>query len=377
MLRLAGRAPMLFALAVASIVLAPTKSLAQDITTEAHWEIDAHVGIVGAGFGGGTSRPLPSADGFTTVTGASSAAVSSWFFGAGTALFNQVNGRAGNPSASIVSLDQALQEGITRRRGGINAGFTVARWLSPRLALEIQGDYAPSGIVMNNLARASLENTTTSYTEAWTQLFNAGLAADGVASDVLVSGEAETGGGHQFVLTGGLKAIVHRKRRFRSYVGGGAGISITSTRPLNATLKGAYQFAANVPTSSGTVRMPFSERDEVSIRAEFGQSRTFVGIVHGGFEYYSDSRRGIRFDVAVLLSPNHVSTVLDATPSVLVQEPGAAIAGTTSPSIQFRSRPASVTRSTLTGPSIRNFETFKTEGIQTQIKLSIAYFLRF
>ncbi len=91
---------------------------------------------------------------------------------------------------------------------------------------------------MNDVARASLENTTTSYTEAWTQLFNAGLAADGVPSDVLVTGKAETGGGHQFVLTGGLKAIVHRKRRFRSYVGGGAGISITSTRPLNATLKG-------------------------------------------------------------------------------------------------------------------------------------------
>ena len=180
----------------AAVVVTPVECQAQDITTKANWEIDAHVGIVGAGFGGGTSRPLPSADGFTTVTGAPSAAVSSWFFGAGTALFNQVNGRAGNPSASIVSLDQALQEGIARRRGGINAGFTVARWLSPRLALEIQGDYAPSGIVMNNIARASLENTTTSYTEAWTQLFNAGLAADGVASDVLVSGEAETGGGH-------------------------------------------------------------------------------------------------------------------------------------------------------------------------------------
>ncbi len=123
--------------------------------------------------------------------------------------------------------------------------------------------------------------------------------------------------------------------------------------------------------------MPFSERDEVSIRAEFGQSRHSSAPSMEGSRDHSDSRRRIRFDVAVLLSPNHVSTVLDATPAVLVQEPGAAIAGTTSPSIQFSSRAASVTRSTLTGPSIRNFETFKTEGIQTQVKLSIAYFLRF
>ena len=113
------------------------------------------------------------------------------------------------------------------------------------------------------------------------------------------------------------------------------------------------------------------------MRAEFGKGRTFVGTVHGGFEYYSDSRRGIRFDLAVLLSPNHVTTLLDATPSVVVQEPGAAIAGTTSPTIQFSSRPASVTRSTLTGPSIRDLETFRTEGIQAQVRLSIAYFRRF
>ena len=164
MLRLAGRAPMLFALAVASIVLAPTRSLAQDITTEANWEVDVHVGVVAPGFGGGTSTPLPSVESFTTVTGAPSAAVSSWFFGAGTALFNQVNAGIG---AAIVPLDQALQDGITRRRGGINVGFTVARWLSPRLALEIQGDYAPSGVVMNDVTLASMESTATSYTEAW------------------------------------------------------------------------------------------------------------------------------------------------------------------------------------------------------------------
>ena len=146
MLRLARSAPMLFALAVAISVLVPTKSLAQDITTEANWEIDVHVGIVAPGFGGGTSRPLPSVEGFTTVTGAPSAAVSSWFFGAGTALFNHVNGSG----AAIFPLDQALQDGITRRRCGINVGFSLARWLSRRLALEVQGDYAPSGVVMTD-----------------------------------------------------------------------------------------------------------------------------------------------------------------------------------------------------------------------------------
>src|SRR5262245_55253702 len=129
MLRLAMSAP-LFALS-AIVVMAPTEVLAQDITTEAKWEFDAHVGIVTPGMDGGTSQPLPPGSAFTTVTGATSSAVSSWLFGAGASLFNQVTGGR----AAISPIDQALQGGISRRRGGINLGFTLARWLAPRLAL--------------------------------------------------------------------------------------------------------------------------------------------------------------------------------------------------------------------------------------------------
>jgi hypothetical protein len=369
MLRLAMSAP-LFALS-AIVVVAPMDVLAQDITTEAKWELDVHLGIVTSGIDGGTSRPLPTATPFTTVTGATSAAVSSWLFGAGTALFNQSTGAVINP------LDQALQSGISRRRGGINLGFTLARWLAPRVAIEIQGDYAPTGYVINDVTLASMEKTVTSYTDAWTALFDAGLAADGFPSSVVASGKTEKGGGHQFVMTAGVKAIVHSKRRFRTYVGGSAGFSSTSIRPLSGTLNGAYQFAANVPMASGVVRLPFTEREEVSFRADLGQSRTFVGTVHGGFEYYRDSRRGFRLDVAVLLSPTQLSTVLDATPAVVVQEAGAAIAGPTSPTIQFSSLPAAVARSSLTGPSLRNVETFKADGIQAQVKVSVGYFWRF
>ena len=104
---------------------APAVSHAQDITTEANWDIEAHVGMTSRGTGSGTARPLPVAGGFTTVAGVPSAAVSSWFFGEGTALFNRVSSLTG-VGAAIATLDQALQGGITRRRGGINVGFTAA-----------------------------------------------------------------------------------------------------------------------------------------------------------------------------------------------------------------------------------------------------------
>jgi hypothetical protein len=358
------------------MVVVPATSKAQDITTEANWELEAHVGAMGPAPGSGASRPLPGAEGFTTLNGSTSAAVSSWFFGNGTSLFNHVSSLTG-VGAAIAPLDRALQAGITRRRGGVNIGFSAARWLSPRLAVQVQGDYAPSVVVMNDMTLAALETTTRSYTDAWQRVFDAGLAADGVLSEVVVSGDADRGGGHQFVLTGGLKAVVHMKRRFRTYVAGAFGISNTWNRAPSATLNGMYRFAAGMPTPSGIVKVPFIERDEISIRADTGKSRTLVGAVHGGFEYYMESRRGVRLDVAVLLSPNRVVTFVDATPSVLVQEPAAAISGTTNPTLQFSSHPASVVRSSLTGPSIRNLETFRTDGLQAQITLSVGYFFRF
>jgi hypothetical protein len=360
------------ALGAIAAIVAPSTADAQDITTQAAWEIEAHVGVMGRALGSGTPRPLPAADGFTTINGMTSAAVSSWFFGDGAALFNRVHA-----TEAIVPLDPALQQGITRRRGGVNLGFAAARWLSPRLAIEIQGDYAPSAVVMNDLTLAAIETTARSYIDAWSRLFDAGLAADGAPSEVVIEADADRGGGHQFVLTGGLKAVLHTRRRFRTYVAGAFGIAHNWNRAPGATLTATYQFAARVPVPGGTVRMPFAERDDIAMRAELFDTRTVVGAVHGGWEYYFRSRRGFRLDVAVLVSPNRVGTFLDATPSVIVQMPGAAIAGTTTPTIQFSSHPATVVRSSLSGPVVRHLETFRTEGLHAQIKLSLGYFLRF
>jgi hypothetical protein len=366
----------LWCAAVAAVVLRPGESRAQDITTEANWEVSAQVGVVSRATGRGTAQPLPRAGSFITVTGSPSAAVSSWFFGDGAALFNQVAALEGL-GAAIVPLDQALRAGVSRRRGGVNLGFTAARWITPRLAVQFQGDYAPTAVVMNERALSSLEHAATSYTDAWARRFDAGLAADGVLSEAFVSGETERGGGHQLFLTAGLKVVVHTKRRLRSYVGGAAGVTHTWNTVPTATLVGGYQFGAALQTGDGVVRVPFIERDEVTVRAVWGNSRRPLGVVHGGFEYYMESRRGFRVDLAVLMSPNRVSTFLDATPAVVVEPSPAAIAGTTTPTIQFSSYPAAVTRSTLTGPSLRDVETFSGDGLETQVKLSVAYFLRF
>lgn len=85
----------------------------------------------------------------------------------------------------------------------------------------------------------------------------------------------------------------------------------------------------------------------------------------------------MRVDVAVVLGPNRVTTFVDAIPSVFVQESPHAVAGTTTPTMQFSSYPADVIRSSLTGASIRDLVTSETDGVEAQVRVSVGYFIRF
>ena len=373
-------APILLASSIfAASIASPANARAQD--SDARWELEVHVGATSPAddLAGDTLRQFPATDGFRAVGSptATSLAVSSWFFGEGTTLFNQVN-RLTGVNASIVPLDPVLLSGATRLRGGPNVGVTAARWLWPRVAVELHVDYSSTAVVLHNRTLAAVEASSVSFVEAWDRYLQGAVAASGVASDAFVSSHAERGGGHQIFVIGAIKAVVHEGFDSRIYVAGGMGTVRTWSRAPDVTLSGGYQFASAVETSPGhAVLAPFAERDDVRIRVELGKDRKLVGSLRGGFEYYIDPRRGFRLDIALLLSADAVDTILDASPAVVVREPGAAIAGTTSPTIQFSSHPSDVTPSSLSGPPIRSLTTFAGDGLQAQIKIAVGYFVRF
>ncbi len=374
------RRPLRFLVMAAGLVGASNAS-AQDVTTEAKWEMDVHIGAMAAGFGGRGEpvRQWPASGVFAAVGGptATTRAVSSWFFGDGAALFNQAAPAMGG-AASIVPLDRALLRGVTRHRGGPNVGFSAARWLWPRLAVEVHGDYAPTGTVLSPQALAAIQDTTLTYADAWEQLLQNGIASTGGALEVSVSADADPGTSHQFFLTGGVKAIVHARRRIRTYVAVGLGIGRQFGRTPKTTIEGVYAFTRLLETAAdGAIRVQFAERDTIEISVDVDRTQKPVGTVRGGVEYYMDSWRGFRLDVAALISPNRVTTAISARPSVFVQSPGAVLSGSTGPTIQFSSLPATMARSSLSGPSLESLVTFKERGSQVQIKLSLAYFFRF
>jgi hypothetical protein len=93
------------------------------------------------------------------------------------------------------------------------------------------------------------------------------------------------------------------------------------------------------------------------------------------------TRWGIRFDARAYLSRNPTRTVMDARPSVTTGSPASAIvASSTIGAIQFvnnSSGPYEGHQSSLSGPPIASFETFRGTGILTQINITLGVFLRF
>jgi hypothetical protein len=365
----------------ASVAVSARGVAAQDVTTENNWEFEAHLGVVGVVASGGAAslRRLPPGEPFAAVgaAGATSRAVSSWFFGDGAALFNQVTAASGVPTA-IVPLDRELQAGVTRLKSGPTVGVTAARWLSRRIAVQVHGDYSPVAVVMAERTLAAIEAASLSYTEAWDLYLQSRVVPGRVPSEVLVTADADRGGGHQLLAIAEVKAVVRQRRRSRIYVAGGAGVQRSWNRVPHATLAGSYRFSGVVRHPSGaTTLVPFAERDEIAIDVQLGKPRTTVGSIRGGFEYYAESTRGFRLDVAVLLSPQTAVTSIDANPASELLEPGGVVSGTTSPTIQFANDPSGATRSSLSGPAIDNLVTFRRTGVQVQLKVSAGYFWRF
>jgi hypothetical protein len=369
------------ALLMAGAAASARGAAAQDVTTEDNWEVEIHVGIAGVvGRGGAASlRRFPPGEPFAAAggAGATSRAVSSWFFGDGAALFNQVAAASG-VSASIAPLDGELEAGVTRLKSGPTAGVTAARWLSRRLALQVHGDVSPVAVVMAERTLAAIERTSLSYTEAWDRYLQSRVVPGRVPSEVLVAGDADRGGGHQLLAIAEIKAVVRQRRRSRMYVAGGLGVQRTWNRAPHATLAGSYRFSGVARQPSGTASLvPIAERDEIAIDVQLGKRRAAVGSIRGGFEYYAESTRGFRLDVALLLSPHTAITSVDANPSFEHLEPGGVVSGTTNPTIQFANDPSGPAHSSLSGPRIDDLVTFTRKGVQVQLKISAGYFWRF
>jgi hypothetical protein len=345
-------------------VLCATVSVAAAQGPERKWEIEVHAGgMTGNQPDTGTpigefarGNPIPTGGGTFT-----SRAVSSWYFGDGSALFNQV----ATPiiTARVTPLDAALRGPIARREDGAVFGARVTRHLSGRLAAEFSLDYGQSSLRLSNDAAAGIEVTRASFETAWRTFLT------GFTRTVTSNAQVESGDGHQLATSGVVRIRVGGTPRFAPFVAGGLGGIFRSGALPSATLIGNYNFSA-----AGAFTI--NETDTVTIRA-VREDKSIVGILGGGFTYDVTARHGMRVDARMHVGGSPVNTVVDARPSVVMGANTVLALNTSGGSLQFSTSPVLNRPSSLSGPTIDGLETFSGSGRSRQFTVAIGYFLRF
>jgi hypothetical protein len=350
-----------------SAVLA-TASRAED---KARWEIEIHGGgLLSSSPSGGRSQMPPAGSVFAAFAGGvTSRHVSSWYFGDGNALFNEVVGAM--PTAQkITALDPVLQRGALERGGGGDLGVRVGRRVSARVTLEVSLDYGLSRTAPTAEARAGISASAVSYADAWNYLL------DRSARDVR-SVWTFGGGSRRLLASVAANLSLMPGRKIEPYVTLGGGIAAERGSEVSAQLVGGYEFFYTYRNSSGgTTMVDLKEGDTVTLHLPVGSAP--FGLLGFGVKYPIGTRWGIRLDVREHLCGNKARTLLDASPSVASQEPLGGIwwrYGNT-PVLQF-SNSSAVGPSSLSGAALSGFEAFKGTGIQSNVTATVGLFVRF
>jgi hypothetical protein len=378
-------APCLVALvAVASPAAAQTASSGK-------WEIEFHGGAMlpTNPTAGTTSLPGPGQV-FTTagstaagfVPTPSSRRESSWYFGDGAILFNQVAsalaaGGVARFPGRITTLDPVLGRSLGERRRGGSIGARVSRMLTPRLSAELSVDYSLARLQITQANSDAIDATRASFIPAFNGLIT--FSPTRVLNSLTSTAALESGGGHQLFTSGALIINLRTTGDVIPYATVGASLISTIGSMPSAMLKGNYQFLL---TNGG----PVNENDNVTVK-DARDGRTVAGILGGGVKYHVSPRWGIRLDAFVSLSKNTASTVLDATPTVaLGQLPADRGVLNAEPTIQFsnnssdpltRQGVTAVAASTLTGPALTSLRTFSGSGVSGHANITSGIFWRF
>jgi hypothetical protein len=330
-----------------------------------NWEIEFHVG-------GGPVSDLPD-DGsvglpaagppFTTVVGTPSRRASSFFFGDGALLVNQVNAALGLAPA-IAPLDPFLQRPLFERERGATFGFRLSRAVTRRFGVEFSLDHERGTLTLPPSVVAGIEATRASFVPAVSALIGSGPFEASTVTSVSSFEEKRVS---RILTTGALTVNLMTSGRAIPYVTAGAGFAAHTGGTPRASLEGNYQFQI-------LGRSPVNERDSVALRTEIDEG--VVGVFGGGLKLSVSRRWGLRFDLRAFVNEVSVETMLDARSSATSAAPAGAAASLSEPSLQF-SNSGSLGPSTLASQSINGFRTFEGRGWQSRTTVSGGLFLRF
>ena len=378
---------------LAPLFLAPLARPAAAQTTADHkWEIEVHGGgMLPTNPTGGTLTLPGPAEIVSLPGGRTTLRVPSWYFGDGTALFNQSREtmeaflrrmQVGSPNllAPIIPLDPLLGRSLGERRRGGSIGARISRALTARLTAELTVDYSAAPLQITQANSDAIEAARASVATAFDGLLRNGAVSPtlGVIGpftqiNVISTAALERGGGHQIFTSGALNINLRTTGTIIPYATVGAGLLATTGQSPTTTLTGSYRFAA--PPLAG-ITPTFNGTDSVTLR-DARDDRVAVAVLGGGLRYHVTPRWGIRIDARAHLGKNRTTTLVDASPGA--EPPAVGLPNATwtytfppSPALVFGRQAAS----TLSAP-ISGLRTFAGNGIATHTNITAGVFWRF
>jgi len=309
--------------------------------------------------------------------------ISSWYFGDGALLLNEVLQNLGR-SERITPLDSLLTGPMVRRKSGASFGLRFSRRLRSRLAAELTVERNLGSLEIDAAVPQAIEASRASFISAFTGLIATVPSFNG--STVTSVSTIHSSTLRQLFTTGTVNFDLRSNGRIRPYVAGGAGVVSYRGSELRAMVVGNYRMEpGDTDPRTTTPHLVFSQQDSVTARSSVSANK-FVSVFGGGVRYNASQRRGIRADVRLYLSGNESSTVVDATPVTLPPPPTSSGAvfwvGNTTPLIQITNGPSdnvipNRNQSSLSAPKISGFRTFTASGQQTEVNVALGIFWRF
>jgi len=329
----------------------------------ARWEVEGYGGFQNRAVSTG-SAALPAAGAPITTSNPTfpSRQTPSWFFGDGSALLNGAVGDLGLTSR-ITPLDGLLASlGFGDR--GAAGGIRVRRSIGPRLSAELSIDVLAGSPVLTSAFRAGVESSRASFGTAFTGLFATGPFAGATVSSTATTAN---GSGQQVVAAGSIRMPWASHFGLTPYLTVGVGLLARRGGLPSTTLVGNYQALV----ASG---VPINETDRVIVR--YSQSTSAVGVFGAGVRRPVSPRWGIDVDGRLLVGPQPVKALLDASPTVTPGAPAGFIESFTYPSIQFSNSSSTGRSSSLGGPALQGFTAFS-GGVNAHVLVTIGVYVRF
>ena len=287
--------------------------------------------------------------------------VSSWYFGDGTELLNQVLAQRG--LGSMKALDRTPGWPVPSSSGPA-VGARLARHLKGGVWFETSVDVGLDGLSFDDAVTERIEATRADFETAFRAL--AGSASSVITASTVTSAADLASGGRRLLVSG---VVQYRgsERVVRPVLLAGVGVSSTVGSPATLTLTGTYRL-----TTPG--QAVIEETDTMRLR--YQASNSLVWIFGGGVMHDLSRSSAYRIELRVLATTaTKLSAELEASPSRLTASPGGVVVlNSTSPGLQFSSSAAFMSSLSQPRPP---FDAFSGEGSSFQLALSASYVRKF